>query len=135
MHMEQKMTFEDLSPLRNEVMESIKIESYRDQVIASFMARLLGLTDDIQALVLLKQYSAIEILMRSVLQTYIELKCTLQDLGYIETLELNAQLEKRKYFSQYKSNNPFYAETTSNEVDAILASIPNKRPLSIFDKL
>jgi hypothetical protein len=127
-------TWEELQLLRSEVFSEIKITTYKDKVIASYMARLLALTDDIFTLMNINQYSSVEILMRSVLETYIELRCVLEDKEYLESLELNAQLERRKYYKQFKYDNPFYGNESSEEVEEILSKIPNKNPMSVFDK-
>ncbi|PFG56357.1 hypothetical protein ATG66_2689 [Vibrio sp. ES.051] len=128
------MTYDELIPVRDEVLSSIKMTNHRDKVVASCMARILGITDDIQILLISRQYSSLEILMRSVLETYIELKCLLEDESYIEKFDLNCQLEERKYYKQFKPDNPFYSGVSQEKVESILASIPNKKPMAVFDK-
>ncbi|EHZ2730708.1 hypothetical protein K5N59_002929 [Vibrio parahaemolyticus] len=128
------MRYDELLPARNEILSSVIINSHRDKVVASCMARILGITDDIQTLVISQQYSSIEILMRSVLETYIEIRCLIEDEGYIDKFDLNCELEERKYYQNFKENSPFYNGLSSEKVKSILESIPNKKPMAIFDK-
>lgn len=123
---------------RNRALSPMKFTNDTEKFIWVLFVRINSLSDEIIFLVRNSQFSSSQILIRSVLETYIDLKCLVDDDLFIENL-LQAEIESEmKYLKHHDPCNPFYGTQSKEDIETKLKALNNKndktKKLSIFDK-
>ena len=96
---------------RNPYLGNLHFNNQYSKFILVLYARINALCEETLILVCNKCYVSPQILMRSTLESYIDLRCLLNDRSYIDCI-LAAEAESNyKYLSCHSPENPYYGNT------------------------
>ncbi len=130
--------WDDYVTERNRTLFPMKFTNDTEKFIWVLFARINSLSDEIIFLVRNSRFSSCQILMRSVLETYIDLKCLVDDDSFIENLLQAERKSEMTYLDDYDDSNPYYGTQSKEDIKTRLLSLEplndKTKNLSIFAK-
>jgi len=123
---------------RNRTLSPMKFTNDTEKFIWVLFARINSLSDEIIFLARNSRFSSCQILMRSVLETYIDLKCLVDDDSFIENLHQAERKSEMRYLDDYDHSNPYYWTQSKEEIKTRLITLKElndtTKNLSIYAK-
>ncbi len=124
--------------LRNSKLENINYTNESEMFVLVLFARINALCNEILYLVKNNMTASSEIILRSVLESYIDLKCLVDDPSYIDVIYQSEREQDIKYYKNRSSNNPYNRNISKEEVEKKLKKLSSKNDkkshMSFFDK-
>lgn len=87
----------------------------REQYIQSFHARIFLLGEEVYLLINQSKYSSCQIVIRSMFETLVDLKCLVQDSEYLKVLEQDDIKTELMKLNKHSVENPFCENMTGEE--------------------
>jgi len=109
--------WESFASLRNNYLENVNFSNDYEKFILLLSARINSLCDEILILVKNNMTTSCQIIMRSVLELYIDLKCLVDDPNYIDIIYQSERVQEIKYYKNHSSNNPYYNNFSREEAE------------------
>jgi len=122
--------------LRDAQINGAKFEKEQDKFVLALFARINSISNDIITLAKANQFSSSRILMRSALETYVDLKCLVDDPEYLEAIK-SAELEQKiKYLKHYSSDNEYYSKQDADRqrLEELKKNSDSSKCLNIFQR-
>lgn len=122
--------------LRDAQINETKFRTEQDKFVLALFARINTISNDIVTLAKLKQFSSSRILMRSAIETFVDLKCLVDDSEYLEYMK-NAELASEiKYRNHFSLNNKYYSEEYGEKkmLDQLKAAFDSSKNLNAFQR-
>ncbi|API87296.1 DUF5677 domain-containing protein [Francisella uliginis] len=101
---------------RDKLFSDIKFKNQKEKFILVLEARINSLTEELLFLARNSRYTSSQILMRSTIETYIDLKCLVQDDSFIDVLIQSERESEKKYLENFSPNNKYYGLQFENDV-------------------
>ena len=114
-----------------------KLNSYdqRSKLILALWARINALCEDTLLLVDNNRSVSLQILMRSSLESFVDLRCLLVDENYAQSIYASEADSEHRHLSHYESGSPYYNYTSQPSTEKIEALKSEKmKALSIYDR-
>jgi hypothetical protein len=123
---------------RDRLFSSAKYENNSEKLIWVLFARINGLSDEIIFLVRNSQFSSCQILMRNLLETYIDLRCSVDDETFIEVLLQAERKSEITYLKNFDSCNKYYGAQSKGDIERKLKELEElndkSKNLNIYEK-
>ncbi len=114
--------------------QKLSFYDQRSKFVLSYWARVNSLCADIFILIQNLSYTSIQIIMRSSLESLVELRCLVLDSLHVEQIFSAENDAEYKHLKQHSALNPYYLATNALNNDELEELKPNKRPLCVADK-
>lgn len=120
---------------RDSNLHKLRYSDQRTKLILALWARINALCDDTLFLVGGDRSVSLQILMRSTLETFVDLRCLLIDEEHVDCIFASEADSEYKNLSYYDADNPYYSHT-SRPSDEVLGELRDekKKSLSIYDR-
>ncbi len=109
--------FDEYILMRDKVLKGVTYKNEQDKFILTFHARMNSISNEILFLIKNNRNNSCEILLRSVLETFADLRCLIDDPSYIKVIYQDQRKGDINYYRYYSSENPYYGELTQAEAD------------------
>ncbi|AJI47825.1 hypothetical protein IB633_03730 [Francisella philomiragia] len=123
---------------RNRLLSNISFKSQKEKFILVLEARINSLTEELLFLARNSRYTSSQILMRSIIETYIDLKCLVQDDSFIDVLMQSERESEIKYLENFSPNNRYYGFHSENDIQVRLRELyrenDKKKRMNIYQK-
>lgn len=122
--------------LRNTQLEGTKWVSEQDKIVLALFARINSISYDIITLARAKQFSSTRILMRSALESFVDLRCLVGDPEYLVAMK-NAELDQQiRHLKHYSSDNRYYSsmDADKEKLKELGGSFDRKKSINIYDR-
>jgi len=111
MNNEFSTVWREFTEFRNKQSKLISFTDQRSKFILSYWARINALCDEIFVLINNDCFVSPQILMRSVLESFVELRCLINDEAYVEKVFSAQSNSEYLHLKDYSEANPFYKGT------------------------
>lgn len=129
--------------IRNQAIKGMRFTDRREQLICGLFSRVDGLSQE--TIKLLKGGGSLGCppLMRSALESYVDLKCLKQDENYVLEFDAMHVDNKIKYYKSYSEENPWFQHTNREEADRKVEELralkrdllgEKKKPMSLKER-
>ncbi len=120
---------------RNSKLEGLHFYDQRSKFILALYARINSLCEETLTLVSNGCYVSPQILMRSTLESYVDLRCLIKDENYVNCIFAAEAEAEHKNLSHYSSENPYYQGTqpvSSSKLEEL--KIEKSKGLNIYER-
>jgi len=123
---------------RNRLFSDLRYENNEEKFVWALFARISALSDEIIFLVRNSRYTSTQILMRSALETYIDLKCLVEDPEFIDVLMQAERKSEIKYLNNFELSNQYYGDQSKENIESKLKELnklnDKSKNLNVFQK-
>ncbi|EMC4027106.1 hypothetical protein VDT04_003417 [Vibrio cholerae] len=124
----------DFVDFRTEFTQDLHFRDQHSKFVLAYWARVNSLCSEIMVLIKNGCYTSIPIIMRSSLESLVDLRCLIIDSSYIEQVFAAESKSEYKHMKQYSDSNPYYLGSSSIRKESLDKLKPVKRSLDIADK-
>jgi len=135
MEAEFMKVWSDYVALRSPSLEKLNFYDQRSKFVLVLYARINALCDETLLLVTNHRYASTQILMRSTLESYVELLCLIKDEKFLESIYAAEADSEFKHLSFYSAENTYYRgskEASQNELDALKSE--KSKVINIYER-
>lgn len=130
--------WDEFTSERNKLLSNSKFENNNEKFIWVLFARINSLSDEIIFLARNSHFTSSQILMRSALETYIDLKCLVDDDTFIDVLMQAERKTEITYLKNFDHCNKYYAsqskDSVENKLKELNGSNDKSKNLNIYEK-
>jgi hypothetical protein len=123
---------------RNQLFSNSKFENNNEKFIWALFSRINSLSDEIIFLARNSRFTSSQILMRSALETYIDLKCLVDDDTFIDVLMQAERKSEITYLKNFDHSNRYYGsiskDSVENKLSELNSSNDKSKNFNIYDK-
>ncbi|EIZ1340461.1 hypothetical protein WB861_004586 [Vibrio parahaemolyticus] len=124
----------DFVDFRTEFTQDLHFRDQHSKFVLAYWARVNSLCSEIMVLIKNGCYTSIPIIMRSYLESLVDLRCLIIDSSYIEQVFAAESESEYKHMKQYSDSNPYYLGSSPVSAESLDILKPVKRSLGIADK-
>ncbi len=120
---------------RNPKLEDLNFYDQRSKFVLALYARINSLCEETLILVSNGCYVSPQILMRSTLESYVDLRCLIKDENYINCIFAAEADSEHKHLSHYSSENPYYRGSqpvSSSKLEEL--KVEKSKGLNIYER-
>lgn len=123
---------------RDKFLSSFEFENQTEKFILVLYARINSLSEELIFLAKNSWFTSSQILMRSILETYIDLKCLVDDDSFVDVLIQAERESEIKCLQNFDSNNKYYGlkykEYVKNRLEKLNKASNKKISINMFQK-
>jgi hypothetical protein len=130
-------TFNDYVFLREKNIDQLTFSNEDEKYTLAFHSRISSISNEIIFLLNHEKYAGVQILMRSVMETFADLRCLVSHSDYLNVIDQDIIKAEKQKLVNYEANNPYqtkYSEAEAQEKLEHLKSKENKKYIWSFEK-
>lgn len=124
----------DFVDFRAEFTQDLNFRDQHSKFVLAYWARVNSLCSDVMILIKNGGYASVPIIMRSSLESLVDLRCLLIDSSYIDRIFASQSESEYKHMKQYSDTNPYYLGSSPVNGETLDKLKPIKRSLDIAAK-
>ena len=115
---------------REKLLSGLKSKSEAEKYILILHTRINSLSDELIFLAKSSKFTSSQIILRSVIETHIDLKCLVDDDSFIDVLKKSERESEIKYLKNFDSSNMYYGSQSKDDVENILEELDRNKDKS-----
>lgn len=125
-------------PLRDQLLSELEPTNLKDQIAVGLFTRINSIAEDSWTLIKAERTASLPSLLRLCMESFVDLRCIIDVDGYTENIR-NAWIKQEiQYYSNYRSNNPYFGSETENKAKERLSDLKkvfkSEKALRIYER-